>query len=642
MKQKIILFSSALLLGVAGAGLAQTGPAQMNSAQTNPAQANPAQGGDPFLRGVPAQAAPVVVGTLNAAPAPINLTGVQNAAFGMPRSSQSGSVTRVVFDLPTGVSYTLTPTFTGLRLDIQGARVIPTVSGKLGDSVNEYRAGGGQATLVTPYPLSLTGGWKAAETTIGTGGRVLVLDFGASVTGGASAELSGQVRTVAQGTAPQTAVTQTAVTQATVSQATVTPKSVPTPTTPAPVAVSPTLNPPAVLSVPRAVTTRPATTPPGDDVAPTPGGPLPPAPALPGANSETPSALSGQVAGTARGILLNPPRIGKNPGQTRVVLDLPPGTTYRIVPGGIGLRVELSGVSVIPMVAQNISPELRSWRAETTPGGATFTLLTASPTTARSGWRAQLLPPASGDLSRLAIDLSPALADLTPLLPQQKLLAAVPAIPAARGTAILALSASYVRPRVVLDPGHGGRDPGAVGAVVEKEIVLDVALRVAALLRAAGIDVALTRDSDRALDPVKNTDLNLRAKAGTPGTQLFVSIHANAMDARNALLGYGIETWWNPNHPLSSSLAALLQTNMINETGAFSRGLKNSQSLAVLRGSRIPAALIEIGYTSHPVDGLNLQDTNYRDRVALGIALGIREALVSGIVDGGAVGGAGK
>ena len=593
MKQKIIFFSSAMLLGAAGVGLAQSG--------------------DPFVREAPAQAVPMLQGMAGTAPAPINLTGVQNATFGSPRSSQNGGVTRIVFDLPNGVTYTLTPTFSGLRLDVQGARVLPTVSGRLGDSVSEYRAGGGQATLITSYPLSLTGGWQAMEATIGNGGRVLILDFGSTVNGGASPELGKLVRTVAQGTAPSAVV-------------------------PAAPAVTAAPTPPVPLATGPAHTTLP----PGDTVTPAPGGALPPAPALPGANSEMPSALSGQVPGTARGALLTPPRIGKNPGQTRVVLDLPPGTAYRIVPGGIGLRVELTGVSVTPQVVQNISPELRSWRAEATPGGAVFTLLTGAPTTPRSGWRAQLLPPASGDLSRLAIDLSPALADLTPLIPQEKLLAAVPAIPAARGLAILALSATTVRPRVVIDPGHGGRDPGAVGAVIEKEVVLDVALRVAALLRAAGVDVVLTRDRDGELNPDKNTDLTMRARMGTPGTQLFVSIHVNAMEARSALRGYGVETWWNPNHPLSSTLAALLQNNVVNETGAYSQGLKNSQSLAVLRNSRIPAALIEIGYTSHPVDGQNLQDTNYRDRVALGIAQGIREALVTGVVDGGAMGGAGK
>ncbi|MFC6749760.1 N-acetylmuramoyl-L-alanine amidase family protein [Deinococcus aquaticus] len=105
----------------------------------------------------------------------------------------------------------------------------------------------------------------------------------------------------------------------------------------------------------------------------------------------------------------------------------------------------------------------------------------------------------------------------------------------------------------------------------------------------------------------------------------------NALEARSALKGYGVETWWNPNHPNSSALASLLQRNMVEQTGAFSKGLKNNQSLSVLRNSRIPAALVEIGFASHPVDGQNLKDSNYLDRVALGIAQGVREALVSGV-----------
>ena len=67
----------------------------------------------------------------------------------------------------------------------------------------------------------------------------------------------------------------------------------------------------------------------------------------------------------------------------------------------------------------------------------------------------------------------------------------------------------------------------------------------------------------------------------------------------------------------------------------------------MLRNSRIPAALIEVGFTIHPVDGLNLKDENYLDRLALGIANGIRDALITGVTaDNGvtntAVGGAGK
>ncbi|WP_291432431.1 N-acetylmuramoyl-L-alanine amidase [Deinococcus sp.] len=572
MKLTATFLLSTLLMAVAGSGLAQTG--------------------DPFQRSAPAAVAPTVSAARGVAvtrPVPITLTGVQNATFGSPRSSNQGSATRVVFDLAPGVSYSLTPTFTGLRVNVQGARVQPAVISRLGNSVSEYRAGGGQATLSTLFPLSLTDGWEAHEATLATGTRVLIIDIGATVSGGS-------VDRVQPG-APISAAAQ------------------------------------ALLNAPATPTASVSNLPPGDTV--TRGGKvLPPAPALPGDNTARPNDLNGVVPGTSGGVTLPQPRIGKNPGQTRVVLDLPPGTAYRIVPGPGGLSVELTGPAVPAQREQNVSPELTQWSAQPTLGGGIIVLSTPAPTTARSGWRVQLLPPSSDQLARLAIDLSPAMADLTPLPAAARTVAAVPPFPASRGTAILALSATYVRPRVVIDAGHGGRDPGAVGSVIEKDVALAVALRVRDLLAPAGVDVVLTRDSDRELSSDKNTDLKMRAGMGTPGTQLFISIHVNALEASSALKGYGVETWWNPNHPNSSALAALLQQHMVEQTGAFSRGLKNNQSLSVLRNSRIPAALVEIGYASHPVDGQNLTDSNYLDRVALGIAQGVREALVTGVTAG--------
>lgn len=592
MKRPVILLSSVLLVSAATTGHAQTG--------------------DPFQRGQPVPGA-AALQTLSAAPAkaapattPITLTGTQNASFGTPRSSSSGSTTRVVFDLPGGVNYTLTPSFTGLTLDIRGARVVPGAATALGTSVSSYRAGGGQITLNTPFPLGRSDGWTATEATVASGTRVLILEFGPTLTGGLNAGArSGTLR--APATTAATRTTQ---------------------------AVSAAAN--TGLSLP-----------PGDTLS---GGQLlPPAPPLPAAPdvSVRPS-LTGRIPGAAQpGATLSAPRLGKNPGQTRVVLELPPGTSYRLVPAGVSLRVELTGVTTEEQTGQDISPELRSWRLEPSANGATATLLTGTTVTARSGWHAQVLPPLTGDRSRLVLDLSPGYADLTPLSAREKVIAAVPPIPATRGTALLALSASYVPPRVVIDPGHGGSDPGAVGAVVEKETTLAVGLRVRDLLRAAGVDAVLTRDTDRSLHAVKNTDLVMRAQMGQPGTQLFVSIHVNAVEPVNASRGFGIETWWNPNHPLSSNLAQALQDNMIEMTGAVSKGLKNSRSLAVLRNSRIPAALVEIGYTSHPVEGENLKNANYLERVAVGIAQGIRQSLVSGITADAvtapkAVGGAGK
>ncbi|WP_216324641.1 N-acetylmuramoyl-L-alanine amidase [Deinococcus aestuarii] len=631
MKPHVILLSSLLSCAAAGSwAAAQTDPFQRSA----PAQSTPS------LRTAPPAQAPAggAAGSAeagSATPAPagggaLSLTGVAGTSFGLPRASSDGSLTRVVFDLAPGVTYQLTPTFGGLRIDVRGARVLPAVSARLGTSVSEYRAGGGQVTLVTPFPLSLTDGWRASETTVATGARVLIVEFAPTLAGGASASLQSLVRSTAAPVSPdaRSVLSAPLSTVATVTAAA------------APAAASTPAAPAASRPVPP--TPLPEGLPPGDAVSAAGKTALPlPAPALPGPEAGQPSPLSGRAPGSFQaGAALTVPRLGKNPGLTRVVLDLPPGASYRLVPGGVSLRVELDGVTASSQTGQNVSPELRAWRFEPTGQGVTVTLLTGTPLTSRSGWRAQLLPPAGGsDRSRLAIDLAPALADLTPLSPRDRVVAAVPPVPVTRGTAILALSASLVQPRVVIDPGHGGRDPGAVGTITEKEVTLDVALRVRALLRAAGVDAVLTRETDTALHGNKATDLEMRARTGTPGTQLFLSIHVNAMEARTALRGYGVETWWNPNHPLSSNFATLIQRNVVGVTGAFSQGLKGNRSLSVLRNSRVPAALVEIGYTSHPVDGLNLKDHNYLDRVALGIAQGIREALVSGVTAGGVAAG---
>ncbi|MGI8747131.1 MAG: N-acetylmuramoyl-L-alanine amidase family protein, partial [Deinococcus sp.] len=350
-------------------------------------------------------------------------------------------------------------------------------------------------------------------------------------------------------------------------------------------------------------------------------------PSLAGSADRT-RLTAGTVAGVALpGQGLGAPRIGKNPGLTRLVLDLPPGSSFRLTPLPLGLRVDITGVSVLlDSAALGISPELLSWSYSPALAGVSVTLNTPTPISPRSGWRDVLLPPVEGSsLSRLAIDLSPALADTTPL----GALALAP-LPLRVGGP-LAFSGSPNVPTVVLDPGHGGSDPGAIGVVVEKAVTLDVALRVRAYLEAAGVRVIMTRDRDVALNPDKAADLSLRAALGTGRARLFVSIHANSTEASSALRGYGVETWYNRNDPDSPALAALIQRDVTLVTAASSRGTKDFRSLAVLRESRIPAALVEIGYTSHPIDGQNLHDGNYLQRVAYGLAQGIRDALAGGI-----------
>lgn len=644
---------------------------------------------DPFQRTAPTTALPSLAGASDAAPAssfqgagqPSGPTGevaqrgyrdTGIAAFGSPRSNDQGGTTRVVFDLPAGAQYTLSPAPSGLTIYVQGVAVRPETLSDLGSAVPSYRAAGNQVTLFTAASLGLDSGWKASEATIASGSRVLILEFGNSVSGGISAgglrAMAGGLITSELAAAPASIPAQ-APAPAAVSPAYAPVSAAPLALTAVPLARSNldrSSNPyqlpatplvvqprqsvqaaarPAPVAAPvyTAPAARPAQAPqpaqnlppelaesaaaaPGDQLTSVRPQALPPEMAnAPGYTSG--SDMDGRVPGTGGGPL-SAPRIGKSAGMTRVVIDLPAGASYRIEPQSGALNVVLSGVNGQELGDSGVSPELSSWAYRSTGNGMTLSLRTGGGLTAARGWRAFFLPPAAGvsERYRLAIDVAPALANLRPVPAGERRLSTLAALPAAGGLSY----ASAVKPRVVLDPGHGGNDPGAIGTVQEKKLVLDVALRTRQFLNAAGIDVVMTRDRDMHLNADKVTDLRMRSNMGSAGLA-FVSIHANAMPAQNALKGYGVETWYNPNHRLSPALASIMQKSMVDTSGAFSRGIKNSQSLGVLRSNRVPAVLVEVGFLSHPVDTINLTDQNYLDRVALGIARGVHESLRTGV-----------
>ncbi|KGQ21247.1 N-acetylmuramoyl-L-alanine amidase family protein [Thermus filiformis] len=223
---------------------------------------------------------------------------------------------------------------------------------------------------------------------------------------------------------------------------------------------------------------------------------------------------------------------------------------------------------------------------------------------------------------------------------------------------------------VVLDPGHGGVDPGMVGYVVEKEVTLDVALRLKKLLEAQGIQVRLTRDRDAHLSPDKRTDLSRRAAmADSSQVNLFISIHVNATPTRTAR---GVEVfyfgqtqsqevlqrviWENgggelgrrlteeartaaqkvltdvlaqANQRYSQSLAETLGRLLSQATGSPYRG-SFPGDLFVLRYARVPAVLVEIGFGDHPVEGRLLSDGAYRQKVAEGLLSGVLRFLAAG------------
>jgi len=188
-------------------------------------------------------------------------------------------------------------------------------------------------------------------------------------------------------------------------------------------------------------------------------------------------------------------------------------------------------------------------------------------------------------------------------------------------------------PVIVLDPGHGGEDGGAVGVagVVEKDLNLAVALQLAPFLRALGYDVQLTRCEDRALsEPAatlrerKASDIHARhamLEALRDG-DLFLSIHMNQFTQASAR---GTQVFYSPNHPQSAVVAEQIQRSVVQLLQPENhRQIKPAGSSIYLlhRGTR-PAVMVECGFISNPGEAERLQDAAYQRQLAFAIAVGV-------------------
>ena len=210
--------------------------------------------------------------------------------------------------------------------------------------------------------------------------------------------------------------------------------------------------------------------------------------------------------------------------------------------------------------------------------------------------------------------------------------------------------------RVFLDAGHGGRDPGTIhNDVVERNITLDIALRLGRLLEDNGLEVIYSRRKDVAVSLRDRT-----GKANQAGADLFVSIHVNAHEDRgiNGFETYYLDISRDPRAVRVASqenartdrnlgeVQKVLSDSMLTARQYESRRLAGDiqkQSLArlkrrgyavrdngtraapfiVLLGARMPCVLVEVGYCSNPHEARNLLDARYRMILAEGLAEGI-------------------
>jgi len=217
-------------------------------------------------------------------------------------------------------------------------------------------------------------------------------------------------------------------------------------------------------------------------------------------------------------------------------------------------------------------------------------------------------------------------------------------------------------PVIVLDPGHGGPQPGAqAGSFLEKDFTLDVALLLKADLEQQGFEVCLTRQSDVFVSLQERVK---RANEKEPAA--FISLHANAISLEHRQKNHGIETYFlaaqasterarhiaalenkaldaksphtyilekiladlqrTQSHIESSRLAHGVQEALIEFTGARDRGVQQALFL-VLAGVNAPSILVEFGFVSHEEELKKLKDVEYQRLLSKAVTQGVLKFL---------------
>lgn len=194
-----------------------------------------------------------------------------------------------------------------------------------------------------------------------------------------------------------------------------------------------------------------------------------------------------------------------------------------------------------------------------------------------------------------------------------------------RKTGLIQASAADKRKVIMLDAGHGGSDPGAIGMlngeeIYEKSLTLSIAKKVKEILDSYGYKTAMTRTGDTLPSLAERPQ-----KANNMGCAMFVSIHINSATSTEA---YGTEVFYSDenNHQrynmISQELAENVLETMIKNMGSYNRGVRMA-NWAVTRRSDMPAILVEVGFISNESELRKMCSGAYQDKVARGIAEGI-------------------
>ncbi|MUV38126.1 N-acetylmuramoyl-L-alanine amidase [Lentibacillus sp. JNUCC-1] len=184
---------------------------------------------------------------------------------------------------------------------------------------------------------------------------------------------------------------------------------------------------------------------------------------------------------------------------------------------------------------------------------------------------------------------------------------------------------------IVIDPGHGGPDGGAVGKgdVQEKDIALNVAKKLRDYLQQAGAIVYLTRETDtdlaagdtKGLSKRKSEDIRKRlAFIEEKDADFFLTIHLNAIPSPK---WSGAQTFYHPTHKKSKHLASMVQSEIIRNLENTTREPLAVNTLYLLKHAEVPGSLVEIGFLSNDQEREQLVQAGYQQKMAASIYQGV-------------------
>lgn len=186
---------------------------------------------------------------------------------------------------------------------------------------------------------------------------------------------------------------------------------------------------------------------------------------------------------------------------------------------------------------------------------------------------------------------------------------------------------------IVVDPGHGGVDGGAISALgyFEKEITLQIGKKLADRISTTGAKAVLTREED--IDYYtrgkggKRSDLDKRLEISNGNeAQILISIHANAIKGKRWA---GAQVFYHPNSAEGQILSRCIQ-HKLTDFPPGNRRKEKMEDFYLLRQSTIPAVIVEVGFLSNAEEAARLKNESYQDRLAEGILRGLVDYVEKG------------